>query len=93
MKITINGFVLWKKEDYEGEGHFYFKDWEYPEGGYGTVQPQTIEFDVPANFNPIPGQLNILKEQEQALRAKFADDMTTIEERRSKLLAIAHEVS
>jgi len=93
MKITIEGFLVWKKETWQTEGKFQLVQCDMSEYGYITVQPQVVEIDIPDNWNPVPGQLDALKKEEKELRAKFARDMTTIQERRSKLLAITNEVS
>lgn len=91
MKVQETGFILYKKERWETQGKFMFKPWEHPESGYVTVCPHTIEFEVPDDFNPIPGQVAILEAKAKELKAKFAKDMMEIEDSISKLTCISME--
>ena len=57
-----------------------------------TVGPVTIEFEVPDDFNPIPGQVANLQAKARELKAKFAKDMMEIEDSISKLTCIEMSV-
>lgn len=88
MKVIEKGFILYKKCSWDDRGSYSFKPWEYTDGGYVTVCPHNNEFEVPDDFDPIPGQVANLNAKALALKAKFAKDMMEVDKEKSKLLCI-----
>ena len=86
MKVTESGFILYRKYEWEDKGHFLFAGCELD--NYITVRPHTIEYEIPDDFNPIPGQVAALEAEKQKLKADFAKRMMEIEDSISKLTCI-----
>ena len=85
MKVTIDGFVLYKKDAWETKGEFYFQKWEMEEHGYVTVSPCSIELDVPDDFNPVPAQLDLLEKEKAKIRDEFNQRIAQLNEQIGKL--------
>ena len=91
MKVTIKGFVLWKKDSWEKEGRFYFQPWQMEEHGYVTVMPHVFEIDVPDDFNPVPAQVAILEKEKARVRAEFNQRIAQLNEQIGKLQALTFD--
>ena len=94
MKVQIEGFINYRKENYDHKDfhgmHFHHHDMS--EFGYVTVMPFSFEVEVPDNFNPIPAQVAALEKQKRELKANFAMELMHIEDSISKLTCITNEV-
>jgi len=91
MKIKLDGFIVWKKYDYEKEGTFYFRSGEMEDRGYVTVMPYSMEVEVPDNFNPVPKQVAILEKQKAKVRADFNQRIAELNDQIGKLQALTFD--
>ena len=97
MKVTVKGFVFWKKS-YQEEGVFELLPWDCREWGetnnHGRVfvKEHTTEIEVPDDFDPRPQQVAALEAEKQKARAEFHERVTEIDRQIQSLLAIEHEV-
>jgi hypothetical protein len=97
MKTTVQAHVFMV---YEYDGTYTKKEWR-PEvwrckledsDSFIWVGEQTVEVDVPDNFDPVPKQVTALEKEKAALVAEYTQKLAEISERLSKLLAIGNEV-
>ena len=97
MKITVKGFVFWKK-GYQEEGVFELLPWDCREwgednnGGRVFVKEHTTEVEIPDDFDPRPHQVAAFIAEKQKARADFLKRVTEIDRQIQSLLAIEHEV-
>jgi len=91
MKVTIDGFIVWKKESWQREGEFFFRMCEMEEYGYVTVKPHSMEVDVPDDFNPAPAQVAILEKEKAKIRAEFNQRIAQLNEQIGKLQALTFD--
>ena len=97
MKVTVKGFVFWRK-DYQEEGVFELLPWDCREwdetgrDGRVFVKEHTTEIEVPDDFDPRPQQVAALIAEKQKARAEFLARVTEIDRQIQSLLAIEHEV-
>ena len=91
MKVQIDGFILWKHDSWEPKGQFFFREWEMEEHGYVTVRPHSIEFDVPDDFNPVPGQIEVLEKEKAQVRKEFNARIAQLNEHIGKLQALTFD--
>lgn len=54
------------------------------------VCPHTIEFEPPADFDPVPAQISALNEAKRKLQLETAAKLSAIEEQISKLSSITY---
>ena len=91
MKVTISGFITYRKEDWN-EGSFHFAPSEMGTFGYVTVQPHSFEVEIADEFDPVAAQVSALQEEKRKCNAAFTARVTEIDRRIQSLLAIANEV-
>lgn len=89
MKITIKGFVHYKKDDWTGCGDYRIFPYESNYDGAVCIGPCSVEVEIQDDFNPIPHQVAALEKQSRELKAKFSKDLMEIESHISKLTCIA----
>ena len=92
MKVTIKGFINYKKDDWFEWNDYHFNKYDMSEQGYVTVMPHEIEIEVPDDFDPRPQQVAALEAEKQKARAEFQKRVTEIDRQIQSLLAIEHEV-
>lgn len=95
-QITINGWIHWKKPcgwEKEEAGFSFFTFESYPEGGYVTVTPYSINFEVPDSFDPLAAQISVLEKEKERVTNEFHASVTRIETELSKLKAIEYSPS
>lgn len=92
MKTTITGQINYKARTYSGEPEFFFHMGNMSEYGYTEVIPLTIEFELPANFDPRTEQVKALQAEKIRLMADFQKRCTQIERKISELTALTFEV-
>ena len=97
MKVTVKGFVFWKK-DYREKGVFELLPWDCREwdeigrNGRVFVKEHTTEVEIPDDFDPRPHQVAAFIAEKQKARADFLKRVTEIDRQIQSLLAIEHEV-
>ena len=88
MKVTINGFVHYKKEDWTECGNYRIFPYQTDYDGAVYIAPCSVEVEIPNDFNPIPAQVASLEKEKRELQAKFAKELMNIEESISRLTCI-----
>ena len=88
MKHTIEMFVHW----YPGDRYhlFAFDNTKY-EKTCVLVNKQTIEFEVPDDFNPVPIQIAMLEAEKQKAMDEFNKRVAVLNEQISKLTCLTFE--
>ena len=92
MKVTIKGFINYKKDDWCEGGDYHFYKYDMSKHGYVAVMPHEIAVEVPDDFDPRPQQVSALEAEKQKARAEFHARVTEIDRQIQSLLAIEHEV-
>ena len=92
MKVTIKGFINYKKDGWYDGDDYLFNKYDMSEHGYVTVMPHEIAVEVPDDFDPRPHQVAALEAEKQKARAEFQARVTEIDRQIQSLLAIEHEV-
>ena len=92
MKVTIKGFISYKKDGWSKGNDYHFYKHDMSEHGYVTVMPHEIAVEVPDDFDPRPQQVAALEAEKQKARAEFHARVTEIDRQIQSLLAIEHEV-
>lgn len=88
---TIKAYVIYYLPEWTDKPTYLLSHYELKGNGFVTVRGQEFEVEIPDDFNPIPGQLAALDEQEKAARLKLADELASINDRRAKLQAICYD--
>ena len=88
MKVTIKGFVHYKKETHCDWGDYRIFPYEsnYDDAVY--IAPCSVEVEIPDDFNPIPAQVAALEKERREILAKSAKDVMMIDDRISKFTCI-----
>ena len=88
MKVTIKGFVHYKKEEHVDWGDYRIFPYQTDYDGAVYIVPCSLEVEIPDDFNPIQHQVAALEKEKRELQAKFAKDLMNIEESISRLTCI-----
>lgn len=96
MKHVITGYITSTQYSLNSEKQIDFRSYK-PTAEYSpntvVVREHSIEVDVPDDFDPRPAMIASLEEQKQIARAKFAEEVRTIDARIQSLLAIENSPS
>jgi hypothetical protein len=87
---TIKAYVIYYLPEWSDKPIYLLSNHELKGNGFVSIREQEFEVEIPEDFNPIPGQLAALNEQEKAARLKLADELASINDRRAKLQAIEY---
>jgi hypothetical protein len=91
-KATINGFVYHYQSKYSNTPNYVFSETRFSDDGdFALVTEHSFDVEIPADFDPVPGQIAALNEKKRQLRVKLADELAAIDDRISKLSAICYE--
>ena len=91
-KATINGFVYHYQSKYSSTPNYVFSETRFSDDGdFALVTEHSFDVEIPADFDPVPGQIAALSEKKRQLRVKLAEELATIDDRISKLSAITYE--
>ena len=93
MKITVNKFVHIDANSTAGKPKFDFFDCDMSDYGEVPIGQQDITIEIPDDFNPVPLQINALKEAQAKVRAEAESKIVALDEKIQKLLAIEAPVS
>ena len=99
MKVELNGFLYWKKDNYTGAESFQFLHWDCRQrsiqerDGRVFVKEHSFAVDIPSDFDPVPSQIADLEAEKVKARADFQARITEIDRRIQSLQAIEHEVN
>lgn len=91
-KHKVNGFVTWEHADYMTEPEVSFRTYR-PDpkcSGAVVVTELEIEVEVPDNFDPVPKQIEVLREKRNEVSREFTQALSMIDSQIGKLLAIEH---
>lgn len=98
-QITVPMYAYWTPRDFKDENfgpgfsltEHDLRTWAAGDrGGRVFIKEIQVTFDVPANFDPVPKQVDDLKAQAQKARADFQARITEIDRQIQSLLAIEH---
>lgn len=93
MKIPLEVFVHWKEAEWGDEATYLSMQCDVskvlPE--YVFVCQQTVEVDIPDDFDPIPRKIKTLKEKKKEILATAQVQANNIEEQIQRLLCIEHK--
>jgi hypothetical protein len=90
MKVTMNGFIHWKKGYKSPDFHFW--TWEdMTSSGYVLVGPCSFECEIPDDFNPVPGQVAALEKEKAKVRHEFNQRIAQLNEQIGKLQALTFD--
>lgn len=89
MKVSHEIYVHASK--YNEEGYTVF-DFDASNNGYILINKQTVELDIPDDFDPTATQIAMLNKQIEKAEKEFSDRVTKLKEEISKLQAISYEV-
>lgn len=94
MKQIIKGFITYKNYGFGDEDCLYhFNEYEASSIGHVTVMPYSIEVEIPDDFDPRAGRVEILKAEKRKLMADFQARCTAIEKQISELTALTCEAA
>lgn len=89
MKVTINGFVYHRQYSWEDKASYEFFSSEMMcDADRVLVLPHSIEVDIPDDFTPIPGKIEILRKEKQRILAQAHVKAENIEAQIQELLCI-----
>ena len=95
MKVQINGFITYDKpaawdEKRHGFSFSMFDPTGWTHSTAVVVRAESIEVDVPDDFDPRPQMVKALEAQKEAARKEFADTVMRIDRQINELLALEH---
>lgn len=85
-KQTLDGEIFF----YVPLGTYTFSECDISCDKFVRVTKYSLQFEVPQDFDPVRAQLAALDDEEKAARLKLAEALASIDDRRSKLLAIEY---
>lgn len=95
-RIEERGWICMEQWSWDKEPHYMFRPGEKPAAQHddlvsrAPVVEHTLVFDMPADFDPRPGQIAALEERKREITAKFQATVTEINRRISELQAIEY---
>lgn len=79
----------WSSDDYQQKWRPTFKCFKAPDEEHRIyIGQQSVTFEVPDDFNPVPAQVAALEREKLAALEAYQRSVAQINERLSKLLAI-----
>jgi hypothetical protein len=91
MKVKTTAHIHYCKYEWDEEGQFEVLSFKADDDNYRTyVCEQQIEIDVPEDYDPRAQKIAALEKQKQKVMAEYQKTVTEINERISKLQAIAY---
>ena len=88
--IKIEGFIL---KSPHGADHYSFAQHTMEKYGYITVCPYTLEFTIPAEFNPIAAEVAVLNKKIDDMNAEHGQQIKAIKDRIANLLCLEYTPS
>lgn len=92
MKVTIKGFIHYRKDDWCVFNDYQIYPYESSHSGAVCVCPVSVEVEIPDDFNPITAQVAALENEKRVIKAVFAKNLMALEDSISKLTCITNEV-
>lgn len=84
MKVQKEMYVHWSQK-YDGSDEWSLFGFDMSQCGYVCAGKQTIEFEVPDNYNPVRQQIEMLQKEQERVTNEFNDRVQKIKEEISKL--------
>ena len=88
--VTVLGFVYEVDYGFGDKEYRVFSSNTLADNHYTLVGPFSLDYEIPAGFNPTAAKLAALDVEEQKLRAAFNTRICELQEKRSKLQAIEY---
>lgn len=89
MKKQIKGYITFR--DAYGKQEFDFLTYnptQFAHNDRVVIREETIEVEIPDDFDPRPAQVEMLQEQQRKVRAEMSARINELQERINKLLAL-----
>jgi hypothetical protein len=89
MKKEIKGYITFR--DAYGRQEFDFLTYnptQFDHNDRIVIREETIEVEIPDDFDPRPEQVRMLQEQQQKVRAQMVSRINELQDRINKLLAL-----
>lgn len=84
MKVEKEMYVHWDRK-YDGSDDWSLFCIDMSAYGHVCAGKQTIEFEVPDNYNPVRQQIEMLQKEQERVTNEFNDRVQQIKEEISKL--------
>lgn len=93
MKVTVKGVLHWHKYTYQEHGDYQIWSNDMSSCGpeYAPIQPVECSFEIPDDFDPVPGQIAALRAKKQEILAETQLKVNNLEEQIQSLLCIEHK--
>lgn len=88
MKVTIDGHIDHRKNQYGGKDEYAHHRFDMSEFGWVKVMDYPLEIEAPDDFDPRPQQIAALQAEKAKLHADFAARCTQIERQISELTCL-----
>jgi len=91
--VTIPGFIVWQKNDWENKPTFnwFAFDPESMSLDYHVLRPHELTIEVPDDLDMTPAQIAALEKEKEQVRDKYLREVAKLDEKISKLRAITYE--
>ena len=89
MKVTIKGFLHYRKYDWETSPVYVIHTCKFdydPDHIY--IGEREFETEIPDDFNPLPAKIEILRQEKQRIQAEAHVKAENIEQQIQELLCI-----
>jgi len=94
MKVSLDVFVIWNGDNSWGrEPKFeaWMCDVSSSDPKYALACKTVVEVEIPDDFDPVPKQIETLKEHKQKILAQAQVEAQNIEEQIQRLLCIEYK--
>lgn len=90
MRATINGFITHEQSSWDKEPRIGFLMYDPRQFGAdrAVIREHSFEVEVPDEFDPRPQQVEILRQQQQKIRAEMSARIKQLDDQINSLLAI-----
>lgn len=88
--VSLPGWIYLHQFEWDDVPSFKFVQADHMPPEYKPVVPHVVTFTLPDGFDPITSQVEALRAQIAKTRAEAQSNITKLEDRIQKLLAIEH---
>lgn len=89
MKVTVKGFLHWRKYAWEETPDFVILSHKIEsDPDYVYIGDHELEAEIPDDFDPIPGKIEVLRKEKQRIQAEAHVKAENIEAQIQELLCI-----
>lgn len=89
MKVQIDGWILFGRNEWEHHREPYYKFYAYDQSeGFVCVKEHSFEVEVPDDFDPRPKMVEQLELEKKSITAEFNEKIVSLNAQIQSLLAI-----